>query len=73
MKFKTYILGGLLALSAWSCNDFLDLKPISEETTASAYDKLSQIEAALTGTYESFQSDAYVWNNIHFQDVRSKK
>lgn len=71
MKFKTYILGALLALTAWSCDDFLDLKPISEETTATAYTKLSQIEAALTGTYESFQSDAYVWNNVQFQDVRS--
>lgn len=58
-------------MSITSCDDFLDLEPISEETTASAYNKLGQIEAALTGTYESFQSDAYVWNNVHFQDVRS--
>lgn len=71
MKLKTYILSGLITISAWSCDDFLDLKPISEETTASAYTKLSQIEAALTGTYESFQADAYVWNNVQFQDVRS--
>lgn len=71
MKFKSYILGGLIAMSITSCDDFLDLEPISEETTASAYNKLGQIEAALTGTYESFQSDAYVWNNVHFQDVRS--
>ncbi|MBS2098375.1 RagB/SusD family nutrient uptake outer membrane protein [Carboxylicivirga linearis] len=71
MKLKTYILSGLIATAVWSCDDFLDLKPISEETTASAYTKLSQIEAALTGTYESFQSDAYVWNNVQFQDVRS--
>lgn len=71
MKLKTYLLGGLMAVAAWSCEDFTDLKPISEETTASAYDKLSQIEAALTGAYESFQSDAYVWNNVQFQDVRS--
>ncbi|WP_198931718.1 RagB/SusD family nutrient uptake outer membrane protein [Labilibacter marinus] len=71
MKIKAYIIAGLVAVSAWSCDDFLDLKPISEETTATAYESYSQIEAALTGTYESFQSDAYVWNNILFQDVRS--
>ncbi|TLX74628.1 RagB/SusD family nutrient uptake outer membrane protein [Labilibacter sediminis] len=71
MKIKTYILSGLIAASAMSCDDFLDLQPISEETTATAYESYSQIEAALTGTYESFQSDAYVWNNIIFQDVRS--
>ncbi|MCU4175319.1 RagB/SusD family nutrient uptake outer membrane protein [Carboxylicivirga sp. N1Y90] len=71
MKLRKYIIGGLMVLSAWSCNDFLDLKPISEETTATAYTTASQIEAALTGVYESFQSDAYVWNNIMFQDIRS--
>lgn len=61
----------LLAIVAMSCDDFLDLKPISEETTAVAYTKATQIEAALTGAYETFQSDAYVWNNILFTDVRS--
>ncbi|SMO66520.1 SusD family protein [Saccharicrinis carchari] len=71
MKIKSYILSSLLAVSLWSCDDFLDLKPISEETTATAYESYSQIEAALAGTYESFQSDAYVWNNIIFQDIRS--
>lgn len=71
MKFKKYILATIIAVTAWSCEDFLDLKPISEETTATAYESYSQIEAALTGTYESFQSDAYVWNNILFSDVRS--
>ncbi|WP_075602715.1 RagB/SusD family nutrient uptake outer membrane protein [Saccharicrinis aurantiacus] len=71
MKLHKYILALVIGVSASSCNDFLDLKPISEETTANAYNKLSQIEAALTGTYESFQSDAYVWNNVQFQDVRS--
>lgn len=71
MKIKAYILSSLLAVLAWSCDDFLDLEPISEETSATAYDSYNDIEAALTGTYESFQSDAYVWNNILFSDVRS--
>ena len=71
MKIKAYILGSLLVVSAWSCDDFLDLEPISEETTATAYESYSQIEAALTGVYESFQSDSYVWNNVLFSDVRS--
>lgn len=71
MKLNRYIIAAIVAISAMSCNDFLDLEPISDETTANAYTKLSQIEAALTGTYESFQSDAYVWNNVQFQDVRS--
>ncbi len=71
INFKLYILSSLFVLGLSSCDDFLDLEPISEETSASAYRKVSQIEAALTGAYETFQSDAYVWNNIIFQDVRS--
>lgn len=55
-----------------SCSDFLDLQPISEETSGNAYETASQIEAALVGAYESFQSsEFYVWDNILFQDVRS--
>lgn len=65
------IVFAILALFAMSCDDFLDLEPISEETTAVAYTKASQIEAALTGAYETFQSDAYIWNNVLFTDVRS--
>ncbi len=61
----------LFAFSAASCNDFLDLSPISEETEDVAYEKASQIEAALTGVYESFQAEYYVWDNVLFQDVRS--
>lgn len=61
-----------LSLFAMSCNDFIDITPISEETTANAYDTASQIEAALVGTYESFQSaEYYVWDFVLFQDVRS--
>jgi len=55
-----------------SCEDYLDLSPISEETSGNAYETKNQIEAALVGAYESFQSsEYYVWDNILFQDVRS--
>lgn len=59
-------------LSITSCDDYLDLKPISEETSANGYENASQIEAALVGAYESFQSaEYYVWDNILFSDVRA--
>ena len=61
----------VLALLSFSCNDFLDLSPISEETEDVAYERLSQLEAALTGAYESFQNEYHVWDNVLFQDVRS--
>jgi len=55
-----------------SCDNFLDLDPISEETSGNAYNTKNQIEAALVGAYESFQSsEYYVWDNLLFQDVRS--
>lgn len=66
----TLLIGGLLLFN--NCNDFLDLTPISEETSADAYNTASQIEAALTGTYESFQSsEYYVWDYLLFQDMRA--
>lgn len=67
---KLFFLG-VLSATITSCNDFLDLSPISEETSDIAYETLPQIEAALTGTYESFQAEYYVWDNVLFQDTRS--
>lgn len=63
------IVGLLVSITA--CEDYLDLSPISEETSDVAYENASQIEAALTGAYESFQAEYYVWDNVLFQDVRS--
>lgn len=60
-----------IVISSVGCNDFLDLSPISEETSDVAYETAGQIEAALTGAYESFQAEYYVWDNVLFQDVRS--
>ena len=68
---KKSIFGILFSICFLSCDDFLDLSPISEETSDVAYETLSQIEAALTGTYESFQSEYYVWDNVIFQDNKS--
>ncbi|MAZ27296.1 MAG: RagB/SusD family nutrient uptake outer membrane protein [Cytophagaceae bacterium] len=67
---------GVLALAlagmAVSCSDELDLKPISQETTDNAYSTGTQLEAALTGVYESFQSSQYYsWDLVLFQDIRS--
>ncbi|REE25883.1 putative outer membrane starch-binding protein [Winogradskyella pacifica] len=69
--FKTAIIGLLLS-ATMGCEDYLDLQPISEETSSNAYDTASQIDAALVGAYESFQSsEYYVWDNVLLQDVRS--
>lgn len=72
MKIFKIIAAITAVLTVSSCDDYLDLSPISEETSANAYNSASQIEAALIGAYESFQSsDYYVWDNILFQDVRA--
>ncbi|WP_081212030.1 RagB/SusD family nutrient uptake outer membrane protein [Salegentibacter sediminis] len=70
--FIKYFSGLFIAASLFSCDDELDLMPISEETTENAYTTGTQLNAALTGVYESFQSnDYYVWDKIIFEDVRS--
>ncbi len=62
----------LMLLAGTSCEDFLDREPISEETNRTGYTTASQLEAALTGTYESFQSSQYyVWDHVIFQEVRT--
>ncbi len=72
MKLNKIIVLVAATLTCVSCENYLDLSPISEETSDNAYNSASQIEAALTGAYESFQSsDYYVWDNVLFQDVRS--
>ncbi|WP_249037448.1 RagB/SusD family nutrient uptake outer membrane protein [Lacinutrix venerupis] len=72
MKYNKILIAILLTISIISCEDYLDLSPISAETSGNAYESASQIEAALVGAYESFQSsEYYVWDNVLFQDVRS--
>lgn len=72
MKIFKIAIIGLLLSATMGCEDYLDLQPISEETSSNAYDTASQIEAALVGAYESFQSsEYYVWDNVLLQDVRS--
>lgn len=71
-KFTKYFSALLLVAGFTACDDELDLQPISEETVDNAYATGTQLEAALTGVYESFQSnDYYVWDKIIFEDVRS--
>ena len=72
MKLNKIIVAISVTFTCISCDNYLDLSPISQETSDNAYSNASQIEAALTGTYESFQSsDYYVWDNVLYQDVRS--
>lgn len=72
MKKTLFILASFSMFSLASCDDFLDLQPISEETSSNGYNTASQIEAALVGAYESFQSaEYYVWDNINYSDVRA--
>lgn len=72
INITKYFSGLFLILAITACDDELDLRPISEETVDNAYATGTQLQAALTGVYESFQSsDYYVWDRMLFQDVRS--
>ncbi len=71
-RITKYISTLLVVIGFTACDDELDLRPISQETVDNAYATGTQLEAALTGVYESFQSnDYYVWDKILFEDVRS--
>lgn len=60
-----------ISLLAPSCSDFLDRQPLSQATVGNAYKSANDAEAALTGVYDSFSQDYYIWDNIYFSDVRS--
>src|SRR5690606_10184442 len=71
-RITKYISALLVVIGFTACDDELDLRPISQETVDNAYATGTQLEAALTGVYESFHSnDYYVWDKILFEDVRS--
>lgn len=55
-----------------SCEEGLDTSPETELTIENAFSTANDIEAALVGAYESFQSaEYYVWDFLLFQDVRA--
>ncbi|WP_158563320.1 RagB/SusD family nutrient uptake outer membrane protein [Chitinophaga silvatica] len=59
-------------LTASSCKKFLDQTPVSSTTTGNAYKTGDDIEAALTGAYNSFMStNFYQWEIYAHTDVRS--
>ncbi len=62
----------LAAVMFASCDENLDTVPISDGVAQNSYETGDQLEAALTGVYESFQgNDYYVWDHVIFSDVRS--
>ncbi|MFC4872685.1 RagB/SusD family nutrient uptake outer membrane protein [Negadavirga shengliensis] len=72
MKIKSiHIFAAALSMALVACDDYLDLDPISEATSTNAYNSASDAEAALTGVYDSFQAEYYIWDNVIFSDVIS--
>jgi starch-binding outer membrane protein, SusD/RagB family len=68
-KLSLFILVSAFFLPA--CSDMLDLKPLSDNTSENAYSTAGDAEAALTGVYDSFSQEYYIWDNINFNDVIS--
>lgn len=67
---KNIIVAGLFS-GLVACDDFLDLKPVSDLTAENAYSTASDAEAALVGAYDSFSQEYYIWDNVLFSDVMS--
>lgn len=66
-----YLLLYTLALGLTACSKFVDVEPISDATTENAYVTAADAEAALTGAYDAFHQEYYIWDNINFSDVLS--
>lgn len=70
-QISFYILAASLTMGGASCKKFTDLEPISQATTSTAYSTAKEAEAALTGAYDSYQQEYYIWDNVLFSDVIS--
>lgn len=71
-QFMIKFLGvAFLSFGLTACEDFLEKEPISIGTTVNSYLTARDAEAALTGVYDSFQQEYYIWDNIIFSDVIS--
>ncbi|WP_253764323.1 RagB/SusD family nutrient uptake outer membrane protein [Flammeovirga sp. SJP92] len=69
---KKLLISLAVILGFTQCHSVLDLKPISEETSETAYERGSQVEAGLVGVYDTFGSlEYYVWDKLNFQDMRA--
>lgn len=80
MKTTRFILLAFFLLSFTQCS--LELDPISQESSLTAYDSPSKMEAALIGAYdalgggfaagtEAYSNEYYAWDYINFQDMRA--
>lgn len=70
-KFINTVAVLAVAITLPSCEDYLDLKPISDATSENAYTRAADAEAALVGAYDSFSQEYYIWDNVLFNDVIS--
>lgn len=75
MKLKNitpYFFAASMLSGVSSCKKFTDLNPISQATSANAYNTAQDAEGALIGAYESFRSqEYYIWDNVVLSDVIS--
>jgi len=60
-----------VAVTLSACDNYIDVRPISDNTDETAYITAKDAEAALVGVYDSFSQEYYIWDNILISDVRS--
>ncbi|TRX53055.1 RagB/SusD family nutrient uptake outer membrane protein [Fulvivirga sp. M361] len=67
-KIYYIIVGGLLV----SCNDFLDLSPVTEISSANYWQTQEDAEAGIIGCYDALQPDSYFGFDLYtYGEVRS--
>ncbi|MFT5249044.1 MAG: hypothetical protein ACJA1H_001662 [Glaciecola sp.] len=78
MKLFKILTVTLVLFVLSSCEDYLELSPITSETSATAYDEPAEIEAALLSVYNAFGGgtgnghiEYFQWDILNFQDTRA--
>jgi len=70
-NIKRILAIAAVAATLSACDNYIDVKPISDNTDETAYITAKDAEAALVGVYDSFSQEYYIWDNILISDVRS--
>ncbi|MFK7981156.1 MAG: RagB/SusD family nutrient uptake outer membrane protein [Saprospiraceae bacterium] len=66
---KNYIVLIFITLSITSCNDFLDLEPISDLAEDNFFKTGADAESALIAAYDALQSEYYIFDRFTNGDV----
>jgi len=70
-RIRQYLMYMMCIALCASCKKFLEVTPESSATTGNAYKTSKDMEAALTGVYNTLYQEYFIWDRVLLGDARS--